>query len=567
MSVITITSKTIVDDFDNHIKVAAGPGAGKTTWLVNHIRNVLNNSPRLKISRKIACITYTNVAVETLTRKLGDAVHQVEISTIHSFLYKHLIIPYLAFIAQEHSFNIAKLNGHDDTILSNYTFIEEWKERTKQKRITDTKKVIDAFDELKWKLEPDGTFTLKPKYPVTYPGFAVTNSSWLEYKKMSWERGVLHHDDVLYFSYQLIQKFPFLLDVLRAKFPYFYIDEFQDIHPVQLFIVNKLAQKETTVAIVGDNAQSIYSFMGAVVGQFTAFTLPGLINYQIIDNWRSTDKIIDLLKIMRTDICQKGGRGTIGVAPVLIVGDKISALALAKQKSGDSEVCTLSRDNILSNSIRKGLTKAVNLNLLEELNDKDSNKDRKNTIIAAVKSIEFAQQGYFKDALKAVSKISFRSGIKPTEKYALMALKTLLDNKSQFEAGQIMDLYNYLNTSALCKLARFSGPNPKSFYDSFTFQELSTAVQQLNEATVHRTIHKSKGDEFNSVLLVIGPDKKGKFNDDTELKFLLSPDLTDEEHRIRYVALSRAQNYLYINIPSISEANKIAIKALNIIVE
>jgi DNA helicase-2/ATP-dependent DNA helicase PcrA len=567
MSEIIITSKTVITDFDKHIKVAAGPGAGKTTWLVQHIRHVLNNSDRLKISRKIACITYTNVAVETVIKRLGDAVHQVEVSTIHSFLYKHLIKPYISFIANEYAFNVVKLKGHDDTILSNYSFLEEWKERTKQKRITDTKKVVAAFGKLKWKLESDGTFTLKPEFPITFPGFSVTNASYLEYKKMAWEKGVLHHDDVLFFSYQLIQKYPFVLEVLRAKFPYFFIDEFQDIHPIQLFIVRKLAEKETTIVAVGDNAQSIYSFMGAVSGQFTAFALPGLMNYKILDNWRSTDKIIDLLNIMRKDITQKGGRKVAGAPPLIILGDKIKALDIARTKSGDDNICTLSRDNILSNSMRKGLTQSISANLLDELNDKDSNKDRKNAVIAAVRSIEFAQQGYFKDALKAIGREFDIAGQKATQRHALMVLKKLLDNRALFQGEKLMALYDFINTSSLKKLSKFTGPNPKSFYETYNYQELSTAVQQLNEATIYRTIHKAKGDEFNAVLLVIDVDKKGKFNETEELKFILAPDLSDEEHRVRYVALSRAMNYLYINIPSITAVTKTAMESLGISVE
>lgn len=567
MSITVIDSKTLVQDFDQHIKVVAGPGAGKTTWLINHIRNVLNYSDRLKITRKIACITYTNVAVDTIVKRLGNAVHQVEVSTIHSFLYKHLIKPYIHFIAADYSFNVAKMKGHDDTVLSNYSFLKDWKERTKQQRITDDKKVTDALHDLKWKLETNGEFTLKPEYPVRIGTFSITNDSYYTYKTMAWEKGVLHHDDVLYFSYQLIKKFPFVLDVLRAKFPYFFIDEFQDIHPIQLFIVGELAKKETKIVAVGDNAQSIYSFMGALYGQFTSFTLPGILNYEIRDNWRSTNNIIDLLNIIRTDIRQKGCRAIAGEVPIILVGDKLKALNDARLKSADDDVCTLSRNNFLSNSIRKGLSKSVKSDLLKELEETDSNKDRKNAMMSVIKAIEFAQQGYFKDALKTIAREFEVGGEKATQKYALAVLKKLLDDRAIFQSGKLMDLYIYLINSNLKKLSKFSGPNPKTFYETYTYQEISTAVQQLNEATIHRTIHKAKGDEFNAVLLVIDADKNGKFDEVKELAFILKPNLSDEEHRIRYVALSRAQNFLFINVPSISPGNKILMEALNIIVE
>ena len=58
-----INSKTKID-INQNFKIQAGPGAGKTQFLVNHINNVLQNSDKLGCTRKIACITYTNTAVK-----------------------------------------------------------------------------------------------------------------------------------------------------------------------------------------------------------------------------------------------------------------------------------------------------------------------------------------------------------------------------------------------------------------------------------------------------------------------------------------------------------------------
>lgn len=92
---ITITSSDLIP-IEQHFKVIAGPGAGKTHWLVNHIKNVVKNSVRLEKTRKIACITYTNIAVETIMKRLGTSIaNRVEVSTIHSFLYRHVVKPYL----------------------------------------------------------------------------------------------------------------------------------------------------------------------------------------------------------------------------------------------------------------------------------------------------------------------------------------------------------------------------------------------------------------------------------------------------------------------------------------
>jgi DNA helicase II / ATP-dependent DNA helicase PcrA len=274
MPVTTINSESLIS-IEQHFRVSAGPGAGKTWWLVNHIKNVLHKSERLSKVRKVACITYTNIAVEVILERLGVAADRVEVSTIHSFLYKHVVKPYVSFIANEYSLNVQKMDGHDDTILTNYSFLQDWKIRTKQQRIrtTDDVKVVEAIKAAKWRFNNSGDLIIKPNYSHKVNNYAILNDSYFEYKKMTWEKGIVHHSDVLFFSYQLIKKFPFILKVLQAKFPYFFIDEFQDTDPIQAKIFEWLGREETIIGVIGDKAQSIYGFQGATPSQFGSFKL------------------------------------------------------------------------------------------------------------------------------------------------------------------------------------------------------------------------------------------------------------------------------------------------------
>lgn len=125
MSINRITSDSLLIDIEHHFRVSAGPGAGKTHWMVEHIRNVLHRSKRLGKTRKIACITYTNIAVETILARLGTSADRVEVSTIHSFLYKHIIKPYASFIAANFGLSIARMDGHDDTFV-NFKYVKNW---------------------------------------------------------------------------------------------------------------------------------------------------------------------------------------------------------------------------------------------------------------------------------------------------------------------------------------------------------------------------------------------------------------------------------------------------------
>jgi DNA helicase-2/ATP-dependent DNA helicase PcrA len=555
MPVTTITAETLLPNIEGPLKVFAGPGAGKTRFLINHIKNVLHHSTRLGSCRKVACITYTNVGTETILRRLGNPGERVEVSTIHSFLYKHVIKPYIHLIPPEYDLTYLKVDGHDDIVLTSYSFIEEWKSKTGQKRITDNSFIAGAWAALRWKFDMNGDLVISTPYPHQFEGYSIKSNSYLEYKKMMWVKGLLHHDDVLFFAWVLTGKYPFLLDVLRAKFPYFFVDEFQDTNPIQVKILERIALRETVVAIIGDKAQSIYSFLGADPEQMDTFTVPRMQLYKIDDNHRSTETIVGLLNHVRKDLSQTSIRSVAGIQIEIIIGEKIKAVNQAKTTCPAEEVYCLCRDNITSNMIRKQIDGNVSsAGLLDSLYSIDSNRDRQRVIVGCVKAIEYARQGYFKDAIKELKSIP-ATRIKPelaAKRKALLLLKKLLDDLHTFENCSLYELYEYLNNNNIVTLAGLRAGNIRSFYTGTKFKDISAAVKNLNETGTERTIHKSKGDEFDNVIVVLDKDKDGNFDEKAELGFLLSPDLSKEEQRIRYVAISRARNKLFINVPSAS---------------
>src|ERR1035438_5422570 len=90
-----ITSDTLLLNTDRHARVDAGPGAGKTYWIAEHVGNVLQRSKKIHSHARIAVISYTNIAADELRQKLGGDASKAEIGTIHNFLYRNVIKPYL----------------------------------------------------------------------------------------------------------------------------------------------------------------------------------------------------------------------------------------------------------------------------------------------------------------------------------------------------------------------------------------------------------------------------------------------------------------------------------------
>ncbi len=547
MADITITSDSLID-IEHHFRVSAGPGAGKTHWLVNHIKNILHKSNRLSNSKKIACITYTNVAVHTIMNRLSNSSNNAVVSTIHSFLYKYVIKPYLRFIAEEYGVDIKKVDGHDDIILTGYTFIEELKQRTKQQRIRDNNAIAEALYKAKWRFVDDNTIVVKPDYPMRVDGYSISNATYLEYKKMAWSLGVLHHDDVLYFSYQLIKKYPYILDVLRAKFPYFFVDEFQDSNPIQVNILNMIGQNETIVGVIGDKAQSIYGFQGADPSQFDRFSLDGILNYHMLDNRRSTNEIIDFLDHIRPDFLQNRFHNRTGEKPMLVIGDKITNFITCRDIVAGENLCTLTRTNVESNIMKREAGVIPPSNLFGLIAQNDNNSKRRKVICTFTRAVEFARNKRYKDAIKEMKSLTRFDPSYKEAKRSIETLQKLVDAYSQYSSLTLKEFSDYISSNVI-KLAKPTKGNAFELYNSSTYQQLAICVNIVDDNSLNRTIHKAKGDEFDNVMLILESEK--------DLEFLSEPNLNDEEHRIMYVAASRAKKRLFISVPTLSQDNPV----------
>lgn len=538
-------------DIEHHFKVNAGPGAGKTTWLINHIKNVVQHSNRLGKVKKIACITYTNVAVEKILSNLGEVCENVEVSTIHAFLYKHVVKPYISFLNIP-DLDITKIKGHDEYV-PNKSILYNVKAETKQHYLKDND-LLEALLDLQWKFDKNSILQIAPRKIYK---FKIKKEAYLIYKKICWSKGILHHDDVLYFSWLLLEKYPSLVDVLRAKFPYIFIDEFQDTNPIQAAVLKKLSEKESIIGVIGDKAQSIYKFQGADVSQFVNFKLNGMREYKIEGNHRSTVEIINVLNIVRNDtsLTQYSPDNKHGCNPKIIIGDAISTYKLAKQQCGTRILWTLCYRNVTSNCMKKGFNEKDESVLLEDIIANDSNALRAKQLYYILSSIEYAHENKVKEAIKLMKR-AIRDD--SADKVALVQLQYLLDNYACFKDKTLTEFYcDYVNEKVF-KKSKISKGKPKEFYDSKKYEELALAVKINDDDSAHRTIHKAKGDE-NTCVMVIIPE-----TDDIEksLNFILDPDITSEINRVYYVALSRAQEKLFISIPKID--GKIATKLTQI---
>ena len=563
---------SINEDF----KIAAGPGAGKTEFLVNHIKNVLENSDKLARTRKIACITYTNTAVETILERIGkSASDKIEESTIHSFLYRNIVKPFCPFIPTNYKLCSKKVKGHEDFYI-NRNYLIEWLECEDFNGLKhpNSRNQILKLPALYQALQ-NWLFSAKCIYENEIPIFKCDNQKAFGYdksgkrmglnkscldilsykiislKKIYWRKGKLDHNDILYFSFVLIKQYPFILEILRAKFPYMFIDEYQDTNPIQSFILNEMRKKETVVGVIGDKAQSIYSFQGAEPLLFESFKVNNNHNHTICNNYRSANQIVKLLNNIRNDIIQEPQGDMEDHEIIVLIGNRVMAYKRACDLCNHEPVVSLSRDNITSNAMKKDIDdKNLDKKLLERYNHADGNRNRRTYVISFISAIEAAQNGAFKESIKSLERI-FKNDESP-KKAALFSLMEVSRCYNDYCSRPLMKFYDVLCQRVKPNLAGFGKGAAKDFYENTSYKEIAICMDIMEDVSNHITIHKAKGAEYDNVLIV---ENKHLIN------FLLVPDLDNkEEHRVLYVAMSRAKKRLFLQLENLSQDEEEGIK-------
>ena len=142
--------------------------------------------------------------------------------------------------------------------------------------------------------------TIESILEVEFPHYqhfsSELNTIFQEYRTQKQLLNVMDYDDLLVYMVQLLNDYPAIAEELSSTYQYIMVDEYQDTNPLQAQIILRLCKTHQNVMVVGDDAQSIYSFRGADFKNI--MSLPNqLDNTTIIkleQNYRSTQPILDI---------------------------------------------------------------------------------------------------------------------------------------------------------------------------------------------------------------------------------------------------------------------------------
>jgi DNA helicase II / ATP-dependent DNA helicase PcrA len=241
-----------IDEKQNFL-LSGGAGSGKTYSLVSVIRQAIEENP----TEKIACMTYTNAAVKEIEERVNHK--NLNVSTIHDFLWDNI----KHFQKELKAVLIALANDKnlDDIVINSVSPVPQ-----------------DFFDHLE-----DG---------IQYKEFYRINE------------GIISHDEVLLVANYLFEKYQKLCDIVKDKYKFIFIDEYQDTSKtvVEIFLNHfKKSKKKNIIGFFGDAMQSIYEDGIGNLNDYKGEEDGKVKEVKKEQNRRNPQKVIDLANQLRTD--------------------------------------------------------------------------------------------------------------------------------------------------------------------------------------------------------------------------------------------------------------------------
>ncbi|WP_428655805.1 ATP-dependent helicase [Runella sp.] len=328
------------------LMIIAGAGSGKTRVLTLRIAHLIENGVD---PFRILSLTFTNKAAgemrERIEKVVGSEARNIWMGTFHAVFAKMLRIEarYLGYTSDFSIYDtddskslirsiVKELNLDDKTYKPNVVF----------NRISGAKNnLISADDYLANKLfRADDEAAKLPEIGRLYKAYTTR----------CFQANAMDFDDLLYNTNVLFRDFPEVLNKYQHKFQYVLVDEFQDTNVAQYLITRKLAAVHRNIAVVGDDAQSIYAFRGANIQNILNFEkdFPEVKVVKLEQNYRSTQTIVNAANsvIARNKAQLKKNVFTANEEGVLI--DVVKA-------SSDNEEGRLIASAIFEEKVNKGL--------------------------------------------------------------------------------------------------------------------------------------------------------------------------------------------------------------------
>ena len=289
---LNASQRAAVEQIDGPIMVIAGAGSGKTRVLTYRIAYLVENGVD---PFNILALTFTNKAAREMTERIGKIIGPSEaknstMGTFHSVFSRIL------------RFNADRL-GYP----SNFTIYDT---QDSKNLLKDIIKELNLDDKAYKPSAVLGRISSAKNNLISAEMYAQNEEILFEdkqskrseikniyarYENRCRKAGAMDFDDLLFQTHVLLRDFPDVLHYYQQKFKFILVDEYQDTNYAQYLIVKKLAALYENICVVGDDAQSIYSFRGANIQNILNFKVdyPDFKLFKLEQNYRSSKNIVE----------------------------------------------------------------------------------------------------------------------------------------------------------------------------------------------------------------------------------------------------------------------------------
>src|ERR1700759_516188 len=275
------------------LMIVAGAGSGKTKVLTTRIAHLMANGID---SFNILALTFTNKAAAEMKERVEKILGNTEarnlyIGTFHS-VFARILRAEAPRIGYPNNFTIYDTDDSRSvikTVVGELNLDDKlYKANVVHNRISSAKNALVGPDEYAndYYIQQEDMRTNRPAMAQVYKA----------YNARCFKNGAMDFEDLLFKMYELLRDFPEVLHKYQHKFKYILIDEYQDTNPVQYQITKLLAAVHENICVVGDDAQSIYSFRGATIENILQFQkdYDDVKVVKLEQNYRSTQHILNV---------------------------------------------------------------------------------------------------------------------------------------------------------------------------------------------------------------------------------------------------------------------------------
>lgn len=503
----------IYEKIDSHknFVVNGGAGSGKTYALIQSLQHIFSNNPKARV----ACITYTNVAVNEIRERVP--FEGLFVDTIHNFVWE---------------------------LIKNY-------------KCDLSSAIVDLISVEK---ETRGAgIRYSGDQDITYDSYHPETVEYKEYLKV--EDGVISHDEVLKLGKFLFSKYPLINKILADKYDYIFVDEYQDTSNLIISLLLETFigyNPKTLIGLFGDPMQSIY---GTGIGDVRKYIADGVLDEVVIEgNRRCSKKVINLLNRIRTDITQTPENSNLEGNVTFLYSNGSTDIDVVKQhftftgwnfndSENTKELYLTHRLISRRHNFQSFLSAYTNTDRIFG----DSPDKLISHLLKLQEMIRLYETKKYYEFIKATDYKIFHHKDKQN-------LYDKIQMLSGMKEATIQEIVQFANESKICviddKLKQFAADHEELYTQvmNIKYSELVNLYEYVNKHSPYSTQHGIKGAEFNDVFVILDNGNWNNYNYEQLLGTVRNQNTYDRTHKLFYVSCSRAKRNLVVYCPNFKES-------------